>query len=86
MSEVQFLRKSDERLFYTVTEVAQMLSVGVPTIYRHIREGSLVALDTRIPGSAKASYRITRASIEAFFAAAEQRPVTAEDLRAAGAK
>jgi excisionase family DNA binding protein len=70
MSEVRVRSKVDNRVVYKVSEVAEMLDVDVPMIYRHIRAGSLVVMDTRVPGSPKPHWRISRESLDAFLAAA----------------
>ena len=61
----------DERsLVWKVSEVAARLNADVKTVHKLIRARELLALDLRVKGSPKATYRITRESLDAYMAQA----------------
>lgn len=56
----------EQRSFYTVAEVAEMLQVSDRTVRNMIERGTLEA--TKIdPSATKSSYRIDRLSFESFL-------------------
>lgn len=73
----------DERVVYRVSEVARLLDCAVELVYKHIREGSLLAVDTRPKGSTKANYRVTRASLDLFLSSTLISTTEAKAARAA---
>ncbi len=58
----------DEPLVYKASEVAMALRTNVRTVLKLIHAGELLALDLRITGSPRPTYRITRESFEAYMA------------------
>ena len=83
MSDLRLRYVIDDRIVFKVSEAARMLDVDVRRIYQHISAGTLLAVDIRPRGSVRPTYRITRASLEAFMAAAESHPVRSIDAAAA---
>ncbi len=65
--------EGDESLVFKASEVARLLDTTIQTVHKLIRSRELLALDLRVKGSPKATYRITRESFEAYLAQAKQR-------------
>lgn len=66
---------SDDRVVFKASEVARALDTNIQTVHKLIRGGDLLAIDIRAKGSPKATYRITRASFEAYLAASTRTAV-----------
>lgn len=56
---------------YKASEVATALATTIQTVHKLIRSRELLALDLRVKGSPKPTYRITRESFEAYVAGAK---------------
>ena len=76
MGQVRLL---DDALVYKASEAARLLNLNIQTVHKLIKRGELLALDLRVAGSPKATWRITRASLEMYLAQArhEAEPRTA---------
>lgn len=59
---------SDEPLVYKASEVARALDTTIQSVHKLIKRRELLALDLRVKGSPKPTYRITRESFEAYVA------------------
>lgn len=77
MSDVRLRYEIDDRVVFKVSEAARMLDCDVPTVYKHIHAGTLLAIDIRLPGAKSATWRVTRASLESFIAGATHEPLSA---------
>lgn len=54
-------------VYVSIPAAARYLSVSVPTIYRRIGDGSLVAYDISGPGAGKKTVRIAVADLDALL-------------------
>jgi Helix-turn-helix domain len=61
------MSKTDERVVYKPSEVARALDLKIRTVHKLIHSGDLLAIDIRAQGSSQPTYRITRASFEAYL-------------------
>lgn len=64
----------DRPLVYKASEVAARLRTNIQTVHKLIKSRELLALDLRVKGSPKATYRITRESFEAYLAQSRMAP------------
>lgn len=75
MSAAQQL--GNARFVYKASEAAALLNLNIQTVHKLIKRGELLALDLRVAGSPKATWRITRASLEAYLTQAQAPRVAA---------
>ena len=70
MTAKQSRKPANERktLLFTIPETATELRLSEPTVYAHIADGSLEAIDIARPGARATKLRVPYAAIEKFIA------------------